>query len=327
MTPKKSHILYIPTWYPSPIDIQSGVFIQKHAQAAARHHKITVLFACSANKSHTSYKQDGNLKELIITFKKSRFSLLNKARLFLHYFQQFRKIKEVDIIHAHVWSNKTLFAYFLSVIYNKPLFISEHWSGYQHQIGFMQIALMKLVFKRAKKILPVSNFLKKLMLKQEIKGSFEIIGNIIEKQQIKSINDEIFRFLIVADLRDEIKNISSVIHCFQDLQIENCKLNIIGDGPDKLLLESIKKNENVRFLGRMKNKNVLNEIAQHHAVIINSRIETFSVVAFEALAAGKPLIYTKCGALTELIPSNCGLSITIDNNHELKIAILKMIKE
>ena len=87
------------------------------------------------------------------------------------------------------------------------------------------------------------------------------------------------------------------------------------------------KTKNIQFLGRMKNEDVLTEIAQHHAIIINSRIETFSVVALEALAAGKPLIYTKCGGPTELIPSDCGFSIPIDNNYELQSSILKMISD
>ena len=77
----------------------------------------------------------------------------------------------------------------------------------------------------------------------------------------------------------------------------------------------------------MKNEEVLDEIDKHHAVIINSRIETFSVVALEALAAGKPLIYTQCGGPTELIPVDCGLSVPIDNNKELQSAILKMRNE
>ena len=125
MTIRKSHILYIPTWYPSPLDIQNGVFIQKHAKAAARHHKITVLFANSAKESYTSCKEDGDLKELITTFKKSRFSFLNKVMLFKHYVQQFRKIKEVDIIHAHVWSNKTLLLLFYQLYTtNHYLFLS-----------------------------------------------------------------------------------------------------------------------------------------------------------------------------------------------------------
>lgn len=327
MTASKSHILYLPSWYPTPLDIQNGVFIQKHAQAAAIHHNVTVLFAYSANKSSTSCKQDGDLTELITTYKRSRFSLLNKAKLFRHYFQQFRKIKVVDVIHAHVWSNKIILAYLLSVIYNKPLLISEHWSGYQHPIGFMEKVLMKLVFRRAEKILPVSQFLKTLMQKQGVNGNFEIIGNIIEKQQAKPVKGKAFRFLIVADLRDEIKNISAVIQSFQDLQLNNCTLNIIGDGPDKSLLESMTKSDNIQFLGRMRNEDVLDEIAKHHAVIINSRIETFSVVALEALAAGKPLIYTQCGGPTELIPSDCGFSIPIDNKKELQSAILKMRNE
>ena len=327
MEVSKSHILYIPSWYPTILDIQNGVFIQKHAKAAAKHHNITVLFAYISNETSTTCRKDGNLKELITTFKKSRFSFVNKTRLFSYYFRQFRKIKKVDIIHAHVWSNKTILAYLLSIIFNKPLIISEHWSGYQNHIGFIRKAFMKLIFKRAKKILPVSNFLKSLMQKQGFKGSFEIIGNIIKKQQANNLKVDDFRFLIVADLRDEIKNISSVIHSFQELKMDKCKLNIIGDGPDKKFLESITRNNNIQFLGRMKNEDVLNQITQHHALIINSRIETFSIVALEALAAGKPLIYTQCGGPTELIPSNCGYPIPIDNKKELKSVIIKMIKK
>ena len=87
------------------------------------------------------------------------------------------------------------------------------------------------------------------------------------------------------------------------------------------------KSDNIQFLGRMRNEDVLNEIAQHHAIIINSRIETFSAVALEALAAGKPIIYTKCGGPSELIPLKCGFSISVDSNKELQSAILKMINE
>ena len=84
----------------------------------------------------------------------------------------------MDIIHAHVWSNKTLFAFILSVIYNKPLFISEHWSGYQNHNGFIQKGLMKLVFKRAKGY--CFSFFKNLMQRQGINGSLkslEILKN------------------------------------------------------------------------------------------------------------------------------------------------------
>ena len=160
--------------------------------------------------------EDGDLKELITTFKKSCFSLLNKAMLFRHYFQQFRKIKASRHYTCSCLEQQNTFCLFLSIIYNKPLFISEHWSGYQNHIGFIQKGLMKLVFKRAEKILPVSHFLKNLMQRQGINGSFEIIGNIIEKQKTKAVKGEVFRFLIVADLRDEIKNISSVITVFKN---------------------------------------------------------------------------------------------------------------
>lgn len=318
------HIVYIPSWYPSELDVQNGVFIQKHAQAAALNNKVSVLFAYAAKKTSEEHTKNGNLSEHILTFKKSNNSWINKFRLLKYYFKQYKQLKNVDIIHAHVWSNKAILAYLLSILYRKPLVISEHWSGYRNQFGFIESLLMRIVFKRARFILPVSKFLQSLMEMKGIQGHYKVIGNIIESSEKTATPSGSFKFLMVADLRDEIKNISAVIHAFQELNIESCSLNIIGDGPDKEYLQSIAKSENIHFLGGMYNKAVLKEIPKHHAVIINSRIETFSVVALESLAAGRPVIYTKCGGPEELVPQGFGIQISIDNLTELKNAILQM---
>ena len=121
----------------------------KHARAAAIHHNITGLFAYSVNKSSAGCKRDGDLKELITTYKKSCFSLLNKARLFRHYFQQFRKIKAVDV-GMPCLSNKTILAYLLSIIYNKPLIISDI-GLHHHPISFVDKVLMNWFLKELKR--------------------------------------------------------------------------------------------------------------------------------------------------------------------------------
>lgn len=316
--------MYIPSWYPSKSDLQNGVFIQKHAQSAALNNKISVLFANANGRNTEEHIENENLTEHILTFKRVNNSWLNKLRLLKCYFKQYKKLKNIDIIHAHVWSNKTIIAYLISVLYQKPLVISEHWSGYGNHFGFLENLLMRIVFKKARFILPVSDFLQNLMEGNGIRGEYKVIGNIVEHSEETAAPVGDFKFLIIADLRDNIKNISTVIHAFQELNLEDCFLSIIGDGPDKEYLQSITRSKKIHFLGRMNNKSVLKEITKHHAVIINSRIETFSVVALESLAASRPVIYTKCGGPEELVPQGYGIQIPIDNLSELKNAILKM---
>ena len=82
--------------------------------------------------------------------------------------------------------------------------------------------------------------------------------------------------MIVADLRDNIKNISSVIQIFKQKNLMNEVLHIIGDGPDRSFLESLCENKkNISLLGEMSNERVIKEISNYHAVIINSQLKPF----------------------------------------------------
>lgn len=318
------HILFLPSWYPSKKDVQNGVFIQKQAQAVALTNLVSVITIQSAKKPLVDSIKKGNLTEHIGYFKASSFFPLHFLRFASTYFKLLKAIGSFDILHAHVWSNKTFLAYLLSLLLRKPLIISEHWSGYRNKLNPIEHFCCKVVFQKASKTLVVSNFLQGLMEKKGINGNYQVVGNIVEKQEYHSIERNPFKFLIVADLRDEIKNISGIIQAFKKLEDENILLSIIGDGPDKDRLIP-KSNHQIYFKGRLKNSDVLSEIKEHHCVIINSNIETFSVVALEALAAGKPVIYTRCGGPEEIIPENCGIPISIDNEQELQGAMQSMI--
>ena len=309
------HILFLPSWYPSQKDIQNGVFIKKQAEAISLNHLVSVISVESNTKNSLKIVKNKNLIEYIGYFQKSSFPPLHAIRFIWRYFNLLMRVNSFDIIHAHVWSKKTFLAYIISILYKKPLIISEHWSGYKDKMKYIELLFCKRVFKKACKILVVSNFLKSLMEKKEIIGNYEIIGNVVEKQKYLSIQSSPFKFLIVSDLRDDIKNISDVIETFKKLN-HNTLLSIIGDGIDKQKL-SKQKNNRINFKGKLKHSDVLKEIKKHHCLIINSRIETFSIVALESLAAGRPIIYTLCGGPNEIIPENCGISISINNKKEL----------
>ena len=42
---KKLHILFLSSWYPSRVSYTNGYFVQKHAEAIASQHKVSVIFA------------------------------------------------------------------------------------------------------------------------------------------------------------------------------------------------------------------------------------------------------------------------------------------
>jgi len=41
---KKLHILFLSSWYPSHVSPSNGDFIQRHAEAIATKHNVTVIY-------------------------------------------------------------------------------------------------------------------------------------------------------------------------------------------------------------------------------------------------------------------------------------------
>jgi len=47
----KLHVLFLASWYPSRILKSNGDFIQRHAEAVALQHKVSVIHVKSDNKN------------------------------------------------------------------------------------------------------------------------------------------------------------------------------------------------------------------------------------------------------------------------------------
>lgn len=188
-----------------------------------------------------------------------------------------------------------------------PFFISEHWSGYVTK-GFKNLPRVKQlaykrIAKRAKAIFPVSKFLENGMQTSGLKGNYHVIPNIVDLPQLSSLKNKEFTFIVVADIVDSIKNISGIVRAFQKIKKEHLKirLSIVGDGPDYKEIESLvnKQPNGIKLLGRLPNHEALIEISKAQCLIVNSNIETFSVVLIEARGQGLQAIATDCGGPSE----------------------------
>lgn len=342
------NILFLTKWYPNKYDPQLGVFVQKHAKAVSQYCNVTVLFVCADTEpgkkmEMISFTENG-FAEIIIYYKKNRSIIsfiINPYRYFKASKMGLKEAKKqmgvIDLVHVNVLNRPGLIALILKKIKHIPYIITEHWTGYvsgkYQQQSFIKKALTKISIKNANAVTTVSNSLKEKMLSLGLQNKYTVIPNIIENipPPLPANNSKI-KILTVADLLDSHKNISGIIKAVSTISKTNSDLeyHIIGDGPDMDMLKTLSESELpdkkiIFFHGRKNNEFVYDFMKQIDFVVINSNFETFSVVAAEALANGKPLITTICGGPEEFITSEYGILIEKGNQQLLEEALSKMI--
>lgn len=339
-------ILFLPRWYPNKYGVQNGVFIQKHARAAAVNNEVVVLFAApSPTGSQTVKSQHGNLTEVFVYYKSGSFRWLNFIRYLFSLFKGWSLVSNSgfrpDSCHVNMLLRPAMLALWLKWRYGIPYILTEHWSGYVtgqfEKQSFLKKALTRFVASRAAVVTAVSGTLKEAMSRCGLNGNIRILPNVAEalpgawKQ--KPVSD-IFRFIVVADLNDEIKNVSGVIRAFIEVrkQQPEVELVIVGDGKDRKMLESSLTPPSgqtggvqaISFLGEKSNEEVLKIIPAAHVLIVNSRIETFSVVTLESILSGRPVIATRCGGPEQFINEQNGVLVEKDNDKQLAEAMIQM---
>jgi L-malate glycosyltransferase len=110
----------------------------------------------------------------------------------------------------------------------------------------------------------------------------------------------------------------------------NTILLIIGDGPDRSSLESAAEatgllDKRIFFHGRTDNVEVYRNLSECSFLVMNSKLETFSLICAEALCCGKPVIATRCGGPEDFLSDETGILIEPGNDVQLSEALQKMI--
>ncbi|MEO6902890.1 MAG: glycosyltransferase [Bacteroidia bacterium] len=350
-TSKLYTVLFLTKWYPNRTDLQLGVFVQKHAKAVSQlNWNVILLYVYSDSGLNTIYElnqqTNNGFLEVVICYKKSnspfRF-FLNSYRYLNSYVMGFKalnkKTKHINLIHVNILNRPGIIALFLNKIKGIPYIITEHWGGYITgdfaKLNFIKKWTTKLIISNAKALTVVSSVLKNKMQELGLTNNYTIVPNIIEQIAVSDENtiiDSKIKILTIADLVDNIKNVSGIIKAIAAISINNStfEYHIIGDGPDKGPLIKLSDSLNltnriVFFHGKQANEFVYNFLQKINFVIINSNSETFSIVAAEALACGKPVITTTCGGPQEFITADQGILIPPNDSVQLKEAIKNML--
>lgn len=103
---------------------------------------------------------------------------------------------------------------------------------------------------------------------------------------------------------------------------------IVGDGQEeafyKKAASELGLNDIVSFVGRKTESEIAEILSQTDALLMASDIETFGIPAVEALAAGVPVISTRCKGPESFLNDDCAEFCNVHDPKDMEDAILRM---
>ena len=189
----------------------------------------------------------------------------------------------------------------------KNLFLKDYYYGGNLFRNFVFYLFRKYFTKKNKKtvkkhintILAVSRFQKnniKKIYKRE-KNVFVVYPPVETK---KFYYKEPKDYYLTVSRLEPLKRVDMIIKAFK--QLPNKKLIIVGDGSQRKYLEKLAKGcENIKFMGAVYGKKLIELYANCIAFVFMSKQEDFGIVPVEAMAAGKPVITVNEGGPAETV--------------------------
>ncbi len=339
---KPLHILYLARWYPHKFDNMYGLFVKRHAEAAAIKHQISVFYVHACDQLETKHQieiKKGFINEYYYYFRKSKTgvefidAILNNWKLIKGNFVLRRKISKPDLIHVHILTRLGVIAYFFNKWSNIPYVITEHWSRYlegnRGYTGFVRKYLTRLVTSNASALTTVTMNLKEAMEKHKIKNDHHhIIYNVVDTKVFFPASkmpkpDGIKKLVHVSCFDDEPKNISGLIQCLKEIcdERDDVTVEMIGTGRDfDKLVDQAKGlglyGTKMTFTGLLEGRELGDHIRSADILMLFSNYENMPVVINEAFCCGIPVIATDVGGISEIVNRSNGKLVPKGNKIE-----------
>lgn len=333
----KLNVLFLCGWYPSRVLPTNGDFIQRHAEALSLKHNVTVLHIITDKKSNKNIELTTELINGIETHIAYLKFTKNPIKKILYFRKAFllilKKIDSLDIVHLNELFPFGIFSFYLKWFKKIPFIITEHWTDYKHplsnKISLTQKLISKVIAKNASFICPVTKDLENSMIQFGLKGTYNVVENVVDTSSFfpKNINNDIFSVVHISNMDDHHKNVSGILRVVSLLQnkINNFHFKLIGANADKYKVFAQElgiKEKNIEFINQIPHALVIQHLQEANLFILFSNFENLPCVILESFACGTPVISTNVGGISEHFPENFGKLIASKDESKLEEEIL-----
>ena len=355
MNKERKHIVFLARWYPHRYDPMFGLFVQRHAEAAALFNDITVIY-CNEQRAmsnepnaHSSKPTaqskfeivrtlENNVDTIRVYYKKPKNKIQSLLRFYRANMMALKLCNKPDLIHVHVLTRLGVIAWIQKILHKTPYIITEHWSRYlpgNDFSGFLRKTACKLVVRNAKTVTTVTENLATAMKNHGLKNdNYVVLPNVVNLDMfhISEKNNNPCKIIHISCFEDKSKNISGLLESLKIIDDKGidfqCKL--IGEGMDLDLMKEKAKNlqliNKVSFTGLLQGQALADELSSGDFLVLSSNYENMPVVILEALASGLPVVSTNVGGIKEMIDDTKGILVEPRNKEALAEAMIKMIE-
>lgn len=318
-------IMIVSRGYPTAANPLNGIFEldQARALAAYRPDAEVAFLALDFNKDSRGkiglnvFERDGvKVYHLLLPTGVYRRGLpALKFILRRVYGRAVRDLGKPDIIHSHF--------YFMGALcealrpYGIPMVHTEHSSKLNKNLDLISALdrrLARMAYAASDRIIAVSSVLSD-RLRLNFAADAIVIPNIVdasvfERSAAESCDHKGFRF-VSAGLLIPRKGFGKLIEAFAAANFtDDVSLDIIGDGPERenlrSLISALGLEGRVRLTGHKSREEMAGIYHASDAFVLLSENETFGVVYIEAIAAGLPVIASRCGGPEDFINDSVG---------------------
>lgn len=329
-------VVFLARWYPHKYDSMFGLFVQRHAEAAALFNEVSAIYVHPDPNASQTYEVDRrheNGVDTIRVYYKKRGKLSSPLRYFRACQKALRLVGKPDLIHVHVLTRMGVVAWWQKTLHGTPYIITEHWSRYlpgNDFSGFLRKTLTRKVVRHAEMVTTVTGNLALAMQGHRLLNPhYEILPNVIDTNlfQPQPHHHEVPRIIHISCFEDKSKNISGLLQALRIMKDRGVSYEavLIGEGMDydamRALSEQLYLQPQVRFTGLLQGKALVDELAQGDFLVLSSHYENLPVVILEALACGLPVVSTRVGGIDEILNESNGILVPPDDTQALAEAM------
>lgn len=347
MNDDRKHIVFLARWYPHRYDPMFGLFVQRHAEAAALYNDISVVYVHADDTlthkfdittDNASRDAIHRISTLRVYYKKPKSKILSLIRFFKANKLALKQLPKPDIIHVHILTRLGIIARWQKLVHGTPYIITEHWSRYlpgNDFSGFFRKWATKIVVKHASVVTTVTENLATAMKNHGLKNlNYMVLPNVVDTNlfQIKQHENAIPKIIHISCFEDKSKNISGLLESLKILRDKGIAYQavLVGDGMDYEAMKQkatfLHLNDNVTFTRMLQGQELVDVLASGDFLVLSSNYENMPVVILEAFACGLPVVSTNVGGISEIVNESNGLLVPPHDAEKLANAMQKMLE-